>query len=117
MPSGGVVVVPAVAFGGYVDYQVDVETGTAGDDGLGVLGYLAVEGLGSIPVLQDGRLVLAEGDALAAAYALVVVDNGGYVLAGVVDSLYLLEVDGVMGAVFHADTAAAAVLDLDDGLR
>ena len=54
---------------------------------------------------------------MPAAYALVVVDDGGGMLAGVVNALDGLEMDGVMGAVFHADTAAAAVLDLDDGLR
>ena len=74
--------VPAVALGGYVDYQVDVEAGMAGDDGFGVFGYLAVEGLGGVPVLQHCGFVLAEGNALAAAYALVVVDDGGGMLAG-----------------------------------
>ena len=38
-------------------------------------------------------------------------------LAGVVNALDGLEMDGVMGAVLHADTAAAAVLYLDHGLR
>ena len=70
----------------------------------------------TIRLLQHGGLVLAEGDALAAAHALGVVDDGGYVLAGVIRALDCLEMYCVMGAVLHADAAAAAVLDLDDGL-
>ena len=58
----------------FIDDQADVERRTPVDDGLGVLGDLVVEDLGCRAVAGMDGVLVAHGDAAAAAHAAVVVD-------------------------------------------
>ena len=106
--DGGIVVVPAIALGRYVHDEADVEVGFILQDGLGILGNLVVEPFRGIAFAHDGRIVLAQGYALSATYAFVVVDYG--LVVGI-------EVYGIVGTVFHAYVAAFAVVNIDARLR
>ena len=107
----------AITVGADIHGKRDVEARAAVDDGLGVLGDLAVEhvGRGVIDGL-DGVLV-AHADAASAAHAAIVVDGshvhrassaaGKLALAGVVER------DSVVRADLFTGTAANAVLGRD----
>ena len=71
--DGGIVVVPAVAFGRYVHDEADVEMGLAHNDSEGIFRNLVVQALGGIFGSHHGTVVLAEGYALSATYAFGVV--------------------------------------------
>ena len=104
--DGQIVAVLAVAVGGNVGHDVDVEGGTAVHYCLGVFSDLAVQhGAGFIPAGYHG-VHGTGGDASAATHADVVVDVG----------LAFFKGDGAVGAVFGADAAAHALCGLDGGL-
>jgi hypothetical protein len=96
-----VVVIPAVTFGGDVHDEVDVEVRFAVDYGFGVFRYFAVKAFGGIAFSHHCTFVLAEGYALSAAYAFVVVD-GCFTVAS--------DVYGVVCAVFFAYPASGALV-------
>ena len=106
--EGGIVVVPAVAFGRYVHDEADVEMGLAHNDSEGIFRNLVVQTLGGIFGSHHGTVVLAEGYALSATYAFGVVY---FCLAAGI------EVHGVVCAMLHADVAAYAVFYVNLGLR
>lgn len=103
-----VVVVPAVAFGRHIDDDADMEMRFALQHGLGIFGNLAVEDVELLVVVGNGGFVLASSYALSAAHATVRVDEG--LAVGV-------EMDGIVGAVAHADATADTVLLVDFGFR
>ncbi len=106
--DGGIVVIPAVALGRHVHDETDVEVGFIFQDGLCIFGNLVIEPFRGIAFAHDGCIVLAQGYALSATYAFVVVDYG--LVVGI-------EVYSVVGTVFHAYVAALAVVNIDTGLR
>lgn len=106
--DGGIVVVPAVAFGRYVHDEADVEMGLAHNDSEGIFRNLVVQALGGIFGSHHGTVVLAEGYALSATYAFGVVY---FCLAAGI------EVHSVVCAVLHADVAAYAAFYVNLGLR
>ena len=72
--DGHVVLAAAVAVGGHVDDQRDVEAGPAVHHRLGVLGDLVVEIGGALVPVDLHGVLRTDGDAASAAHALVVVD-------------------------------------------
>src|SRR5699024_8488143 len=77
--DGQVVFGVAVAVGGHVHHQADVEVGTAVQHGLGILGDLGAQlVVGAVVGVVDG-VEVADAQAAAAAHALIVV-NGSLVL-------------------------------------
>ena len=107
----------AVAVGTDVHGKRDVEARAAVDDGLGVLGDLAVEHVGRGVIAGLDAVLVACRNAAAAAHAAIVVDGsdvdragaavGKLALAGVVER------DSVVRADLFAGTAANAVLGRD----
>ena len=95
-----------VAAGRHVERERDVERRTAVDDGLGILGDLAVEHLvGDVEVRVDG-VHRADADAAGTAGALILQDG----------ALAVFDVRAVVRAVFDALAAADALILIDDGL-
>lgn len=84
-----------------------MEVGLVLQDGLGIFGDLAVQVLGGVPCGEDGSVVLAECDTLAASYAFIIVDNSLVVN---------VERECVVSAMAYTDTAADAVVAVDDRL-
>ena len=107
----------AVAVGTDVHGKRDVEARAAVDDGLGVLGNLAVEHVGRGVIAGLDGVLVACRNAASAAHAAIVVD-GGHVhrassAAGKLTLAGVVERDGVVRADFFAGTAANAVLGRD----
>ena len=107
----------AVAVGTDVHGKRDVEARAAVDDGLGVLGDLAVEHVGRGLIAGLDAVLVACRNAASAAHAAIVVDGGHVHRAGVaVSKLALAGIvkrDGVVRADLFAGTAANAVLGRD----
>ena len=118
--DGLVVLVVAVAVGAHIDGQADVERRTPVDDGLGVLGDLVVEDLGRRVVVGVDGVLIAHGDAAAAAHAAVVVDarhvDLALLSAGELDLADLVEAEGAVRADLRALAAADALGGLHVGL-
>ena len=107
----------AVAVGTDVHGKRDVEARAAVDNGLGVLGDLAVEHVGRGVIAGLDAVLVACRNAASAAHAAIVVDGGHVHRAGVaVGKLALagaVERDSVVRANLFAGTAANAVLGRD----
>lgn len=106
--DGGIVVIPAVTFGRHVHDETDVEIGLVFQYGLGIFGNLVVQSFRGVALAHDGGIVLAQGYTLPATYTFVIIDDR-FVVG--------IEVNGIVGAMFHADVAALAILCFDFGLR
>lgn len=104
--DGCVIVVPAVALGRDVYDEADVEIWLAFQDRFRVFVNLVVQVLGGVPIGHDSGLMLAKRYALAATYALGVVYLG----------LAIVQMDGIVCAMLHADVTANAVVGVDFGL-
>ena len=106
-----------VAVGTDVHGKRDVEARAAVDNGLRILGDLAVEHVGRGFIAGLDGVLVAHADAAAAAHAAIVVDGSDVDRAGVaVDKLALagvVERDSVVRADLFAGTAANAVLGRD----
>ena len=97
----------AVTVGGHVHNQADVEGGSAGAEGVGILGDFAAEQIQGVFIHGVDGVECAGTDASAAALALVVVDHG----------LLILTVgDGIAAALLGAASAAAAEVLVHSGL-
>ena len=107
----------AIAVGADIHGKRDMEARTAVDNGLGVLGDLAVEHVGRGVIAGLDAVLVACRNAAAAAHAAIVVDSGDVNRAGVaVGKLALagvVERDSVVRADLFAGTAANAVLGRD----
>ena len=107
----------AIAVGADIHGKRDMEARAAVDDGLGVLGDLAVEHVGRGFIAGLDGVLVAHADAAAAAHAAIVVDGGHVHCAGVaVGKLALASVverNGAVRADLFAGTAANAVLGRD----
>ena len=101
-----VAVVVAVAARRHVERERDVERRPAVDDGLGILGDLAVEQLVCDRIVRVDGVHRADVDAAAAAGALVLQDG----------ALAVFDVRAAVRAVFDALAAADALVLIDDGL-
>ena len=101
-----IAVVVAVAAGRHVERERDVERRPAVDDGLGILGDLAVEQLVCDRIVRVDGVHRADVDAAAAAGALILQDG----------ALAVFDVRTVVRAVFDALAAADALVRIDDGL-
>ena len=115
--DGRVVFGMAVAVGADVHGERNVEARAAVDDGLGVLGDLAVEHVGRGVIAGLDGVLVAHADAAAAAHTAIVVDGSHVNRAGVaVGKLALAGIvkrDSVVRADLFAGTAANAVLGRD----
>ena len=107
----------AVAVGTDVHGKRDVEARAAVDNGLCILGDLAVEHVGRGVIAGLDAILVACRNAASAAHAAIVVDSGDVNRAGIaVGKLTLAGVgerDGVVRADLFAGTAANAVLGRD----
>ena len=103
----------AIAVGADIHGKRDMEARAAVDDGLGVLGNLAVEHVGRGLIAGLDGVLVAHADAAAAAHAAIVVDGSHVHRAGVaVGKLALagvVERDSVVRADLFAGMAANAV--------
>src|SRR5699024_6735781 len=104
--DGRVVLGVAVAVGGDLVYDVDVEVGTAVHHSLGILGDLAVEVFKGLVLGGLHGVLGAHADAPAAADALTIVDG--------VFAVFNLAT--VVGADLFARAAAVALLLIPNGL-
>ena len=98
--------VPAVTLGRDVHDEADVEIGLTFQDRFRVFVDLVVQVLGGVPIGYDSSLMLAKRNALATTYAFGVVDFG----------LAIVQMDGVVCTMFHADVATNTVVSIDFGL-
>ena len=98
--NGGIIVIPAIAFGRHVHYEADVEVRFVLQHGLRIFGNFIIEVLGGVPVAYDRRIVLTEGHTLPAADTFGVINFR---------FTFSIEVYGIMGTMFHTDVAADAV--------
>ena len=107
----------AIAVGADIHGKRDVEARAAVDDGLGVLGDLAVEHVGRSVIAGLDAVLVACRNAASATHAAIVVDGGHAHRAGVaVGKLALAGIvkrDGVVRTDLFAGTAANAVLGRD----
>ena len=107
----------AIAVGADIHGKRDMEARAAVDDGLSVLGDLAVEHVGRGVIAGLDAVLVACRNAASAAHAAIVVDGGHVHRAGVtVGKLALAGIvkrDGVVRADLFAGTAANAVLGRD----
>ena len=107
----------AIAVGADIHSQRNVEAGTILDNGLGVLGDLAVEHVGRGFIAGLDGVLVAHADAAAAAHAAIVVDSGhvhrASSAAGKLAFAGAIERDSVVRADLFAGTAANAVLGRD----
>ena len=107
----------AIAIGADIHGKRDMEARATVDDGLGVLGDLAVEHVGRGVIAGLDAVLVACRNAATAAHAAIVVDGGHVHRAGVaVGKLALagvVERDSVVRADLFAGTAANAVLGRD----
>ena len=103
--KSSVVAIPAITFRRNIHNKADVEVGLVFQYGLSIFGNLAIELFGGVIRTGNGSAKLAEGDALAAADAIGVVDFS------LVSSC--IDVDGVMGAVSFTDAAANAAIGIN----
>ena len=104
--NGGIVVVPAVALGRYVNNEAHMEVGLVLEYGLGIFGYLVVEAFSGVVGAGYGGIVLAHSYTLSATYTLIVVNYG----------FTVYDLHRIMTAVFLTNPATDAVSLIDTRL-